>query len=198
MNVTKECVVANPTSAIIFLPGRGGEASDLMDLYSDMESLLVGITPNKKVWYPLPRGPNNQEKAVRGCQEMVLKLEEQIKSLSEWYEIALDKIALVGFSAGGVMAIQMAIHMPLAGVVSHSGAILEPENIPPCESQTPLFLTHNVDDEVFTYRDRFVPAHVALYEKGYSVKSSERRMGGHSIGDRHLFNAKEFLKGVLQ
>jgi predicted esterase len=189
----------NPTTAILFLPGKGGDVISLAFFYKEEQHrLLVGVTPNNYEWYPTPNGPHDQENAVRGCEDAIPFIFDEIVHIERQYGIPPEKIAIVGFSAGGVMAIQAAAHIKnrlLGAIVSHSGTILDPNRLPHCKNpEIPIFLTHNRDDSVFTWKERYLPARLVLQKKEYCVLTCEGKTGGHKITDYQLRRAKNFIR----
>lgn len=171
---------------VIFLPGRGGKAQTLLDHY-DMfaglqHSLFLGIDPEDE-WYPMPNGPDDQGQAVAGLESSVLRLKNFIEILQFTYKFSPEQTALVGFSAGAVMALQLALNFGenYAAVICHSGAILQPQNVRPNKKDTTFFLLHSQDDDCFFWDERYVPMKNALSQNGYNTLTVERRTGGHHV-----------------
>jgi predicted esterase len=171
---------------VIFFPGRGGKAQTLIDHY-DMfaglqHSLFLGIGPEDE-WYPMPNGANDQSKAVQGLEGSILRLKHFIDILKLTYNFVPEQTALVGFSAGAVMALQLALNFDenYAAVVCHSGAILQPQNVRTKTKDTTFFLLHSQDDDCFYWNERYVPMKNALSDNGYNTLKVERRSGGHHV-----------------
>lgn len=179
---------------IIALPGRGGHGETLAKIYDEVSKkndapfLVIGLTPRKFKWYPMPNGANDQKEAVNGMERARIAIEETVYRVCDKFGFGHDKIALVGFSAGAVMAIQVAIHSiePYAAVIGHSGAILEPDLLPVCSTPTPIILTHNKDDQCFSWEERYLPMKNALMDNGYKLRWVESKEGGHNIWDDSL------------
>lgn len=179
-------------SCLICLPGRGGNAMQMTRDYQDhlemlghRESAIVGMQP-KRIgggWYPAPNGPDDQDEAITGMAESVAVLDEAISKVEKEYGITRKEICLAGFSAGAVMAMQMAATSvePFGGVIVHSGAILDLENLPPAPTQTPILLCHYKDDSVFGWTERYEPMHEALVREGYNISTCINPIGGHKI-----------------
>lgn len=183
-----------PKSAILVLPGRGQHGFYLGDLWSKHAELhhtmIVCITPVGLQWYPLPIGPYDQDEAVSGLEHSRLEIERVLKRMKNEMCIAREKTALVGFSAGGVMALYTAMHSasPLAGVVCHGGAILEPYEVPKCKFlETPFVLTHAHDDNDFDWFERYLPMKSSLQKNSYNLKSFERYSGGHMVFESDIY-----------
>ena len=158
----------NPIGTVILLTGRGGKAETLVLKYKQFldKSRLIGIQPIFE-WYPMPNGANDQDEAVKGLAESIQKLKDHIDEIKNQYNLTYEEIALIGFSAGAVMAIQIAtvFNETFAFVVSHNGAILEPEEIKECSLKTPIMLIHSKNDDCFSWEERYLPMKEALLEK---------------------------------
>lgn len=179
---------------IVALPGRGGHGETLAKIYNDVSKkndapfLVIGLTPRKFKWYPMPNGASDQREAVNGIERARIAIEETVYRISDKFGFSHDNIALVGFSAGAVMAIQVAVHSiePYACVVGHSGAILDPPSLPYCHTPTPIILTHNQDDQCFSWEERYLPMKNALIDKRYKLRWIESKEGNHNIWDDSL------------
>ncbi len=181
-------------NVVVLLPGRGQPAMELFTRYSLSinfdDTQLAAIEP-KEEWYPAPRGSKNQTDAVEGLKSTVPKLN---KFISDNFES--KNVVLLGFSAGAVIAIQLAAQTNLySGVVVHNGAILEPENLSPC--QTPFLLLHSKDDDCFSWHERYLPMKKAFLEKGFKVNFIENELGGHSISAKDRAQASNWIASIF-
>lgn len=173
-------------SAIIVLPGRFQSGFDIAKAWSNTflsNTLIVLAIPKEREWYPMPISPLNQEEAVGGLEIAREKINEVILNISENFNISKNKIALIGFSAGGVMANYVAMHsnFELAGSVCHAGAIFEPESVPVCKyPDMPFVLTHSFNDDTFDWFERYLPMKKSLIENGYLVRNFEEN-NGHQV-----------------
>lgn len=193
--VVKE--VKDARSMVLLLPGRGQMPRDILSVYhahSNLQSIFIAIKPENE-WYPLPRGANDQTEAVFGISMLLPSFDRLIKKLESNYNLKRNKIALVGFSAGAVIAIQTAIHAdePFAAVVSHAGAILDPDSIPVAEHNTPYLLIHSKDDSCFSWDERYLPMKNALEKQGYNIECKEHEDNGHAVTAEDIEIASEFL-----
>jgi predicted esterase len=175
-----------PTSCILALPGRAQSGFEIARWYSltgMTKTLIVGITPMMLEWYPMPNGADDQADAVRGQTAAVRAIKNVLEIINERFGFDSEKVALVGWSAGAVMAIKAVttLQKNFAAVVSHGGAILEPHLLPKSGIQTPIHLLHNRDDETFNWPERFLPMKRSLKSRGYNVKTAERNEGGHGV-----------------
>jgi predicted esterase len=171
---------------IIGLPGRGMEGAMMAKFCSHMElknSMIVTLEPDGYEWYPAPNGANDQDQAVKGLGVAVNEINKRISKIQRAFHLRRQQIALIGYSAGAVMTLQLlaASKQPFAAVVCFAGAILEPGKMPAATNQTPVLLRHAYDDECFSWEERFMPMRDALLEKDYNLYVSEKSWGGHGI-----------------
>lgn len=193
-NVAKGCLLA--------LPGRN-IPGDAMESFCNCigldKSLLVVLEPDGLQWYPAPMGPTNQYSAVNAIKEVVSRLDVAVDKIERDWLIKRNKIGIVGFSAGAVVALQMVATSvsPFAGVVSLGGAVLEPDKLAPAPTKTPVLIQANKDDETFKWTERYEPMKAALMKQGYNLFLCERETGGHSVcpSDAKLVN--RFLREHL-
>lgn len=199
----------DPEYAVFCIPGRYQNGQEFARAYYShcdiRRSVFVGPTPEGLAWYPAPQSPTNQEKAVRGMARARRALEAMQKAVETRFGIGKERTILVGFSAGGVMAIDVAAHSddPYLGVVCHHGAILDPNRLPECKHpQMPILLTHNQDDDCFKWDERYIPMKRALVRKKYRLYVKERETGGHRVSELdiqqtlHLFKQLTITKSV--
>jgi len=189
---------------VITLPGRCGLGSTFAKGYANtfIKAMVIGLTPRKLKWYPLPNGANDQDAAVNGIEKSRRAIDKVVNKIENKFGFKRNKIALVGFSAGAVMAIQVAAFSknPFAAVVVHSGAILEPELLPACKHKgMPFILSHNKDDDCFSWIERYLPMKKALMKKNYRIlKTFERKTGNHCIWEQDIKHSALILNKTLE
>jgi len=191
-------------SCVLLLPGRGGTGPQIASYYDDISincsinTIVVSITPPAGGLYPPPGGPKNQENALKGIPKTIAAIEKVVKEIEAKYDLPKEKVFIGGFSAGAVVAIQTAVHSnkPFAGVISHCGAILDPESLPECQHpEMPFFLLHKQDDRVFSWEERYLPMRKALTDKKYNVTDRyEKSKGGHGIASDDMAEVSAFLQ----
>jgi predicted esterase len=199
----------------IFLSGRGGSVDDLMPKYTKGGFLTVpcvchAIAPT--AWYPAPHGPDNQQAAIEGMEKSLVELEEKIADIQkENGNIPNSMTAIIGFSAGAVMAIQLGLRSQqnagtpedgfgymrgvFAVIVSHSGAILDIPKIDESNGKSPVFLlTHSEMDSVFSWKQRYLPMEKFLKESGQNVRTMTSKVGGHYPSNKDIEEVKKYLR----
>jgi predicted esterase len=196
---------------LIILPGRGSPPEMILDYYTfwnqygnlhnphlNPHLIKIEINPLDE-WYPTPYGSNNQKEAVAGVASMLLSLDAQIKELQDLYKIKRNQVFIFGFSAGAVMALQLAMNSDekFGGVVAHSGAIFEPDKVNPCKNRTRIMLIHNRNDDCFTWDERYVPMKESLAKNNYNLFCYETMDGGHIIRSRDVATSTAFFQDVF-
>jgi predicted esterase len=193
----------NPTSCILILPGRDQTGIELAHAWARPylpETMIVTVTPVERQWYPQPYSSTDQANAVAGLAEARQIIEEVVDKIEKDYNIPRHRIALAGFSAGGVMGINVAAHSDkeFAAVVCHAGAILEPQALPLAKfPEMPIVLTHCKDDGVFDWDERFLPMVEALDREGYNYFTIESEYGGHSLNFDDISESAEIIAARL-
>jgi len=190
--------VESPTSCILALPGRAQYGRGLANWipFDRLDNtLVIGVTPEKLEWYPLPNGAEDQTRAIDGLAAARASIEEVVEDIEDNYDIPRNKIALFGYSAGAVMAIEVASKSvtDFAGAVIQSGAILEPSLLPFRRNNTPYLVVHGQNDSTFSWQERVTPMVKSFQEKGYNYKTAIRSNGGHGVFWEDIIVSMEFL-----
>lgn len=183
---------------LIALPGRGMPLESMWSIVERMElpdTLAVILEPTGLQWYPQPHGAYDQDDAVEGLKIAIAQLNKRITKIQRCFHLRRQQIALFGYSAGAVLAIQMAAlaKQPFAAVVSMAGAILEPDEMPVATNQTPILLRHAIDDDCFSWEERYLPMKNSLLDRGYNLYASEKNRGGHGINLEDVIISARFI-----
>lgn len=179
------------TSCILVLPGRDQTGVELAKQWCNVfldNTMIVLVTPKNKEWYPMPYSALDQEDAILGLESAKEVVNCVLNRINIEFGIPKLKIAVVGFSAGGVMANYVGINSDeeYAGFVSHSGAILEPSNVRKCRFKSmPFVLTHSKNDNVFSWDERYLPMKNSFIDNNYNLKNLES-LNRHSISDKEI------------
>lgn len=193
--VTKAILNEGSDRLVILLTGRYQSAENFLSYYSGIDANLVAVQPVTQEWYPLPNGIDNQYDAMIGIKQNLPYLHKIVKKIISTLEIPKNKTSIVGFSAGGVMALELLSHnkLPFHSVVIHAGAILRLEKFPQAKNNTPVLLLHKKDDECFEWNERFVPMLNCLQNKGYNVSTVISDEGQHNISQEDIMIAINFM-----
>lgn len=157
-----------PDSIVVLIHGYGANGEDLLALGSAWASLLPNtlfvapdgpdeseVNPNGNQWFGLGDWDPAQKlteiqiaRMVKDIQTLTPSFNRYLDELLKTYELPPEKLALVGFSQGAMVALHLALHRPqCAGVIAYSGAFLDD----PQETKIahpPVLLIHGQDDQL--------------------------------------------------
>jgi phospholipase/carboxylesterase len=191
---------------IIFLHGWGAEGSDLMELASAIaldfpQAMFVApdgpepcsANPVGRQWFALdvdqPTIDSGPSKAMPIVTGFIAEM------LAETH-IEPHQVYLIGFSQGAMMALHVAPRLKdrIGGVVSFSGALLDPHHLKDqIISRPKVLLVHGRDDEVVPFRAMSI-AETVLAENGVEVESFAQDGLGHGIDPAGFRRGVDFLK----
>ena len=199
---------SKPEAIVILLHGYGSNKDDLIGLVPHLQPALpktVFVSPNAPFsmdgmfgaggyqWFPL-RDLSKSE--VDSGVAMASKyLQEFIDRQLGTYDLKADKMALVGFSQGTMMAMHVGLRLPTApaAIVGYSGMLANPESLN-VEGKTkpPVLLVHGDADTVVPY-SALAAAEAALKAYGCSVEAVTCHGLGHGIDGEGLAEGRDFL-----
>lgn len=212
-------------SIVILLHGYGADGNDLIGLaphlsrslpdtafYSPNAPYPCEMSPFGRQWFSLAeydpeflrRAPETMSGALRamaeGARKNATHIHDFIDHLIETHGIAADRVALLGFSQGTMMALQTAPRRAeqLAGVIGFSGALLGDEALATeIKTRPPILLVHGTADPVVPIEASRI-ARDTLAENGFSVSLHERPGLQHGIDEDGIALAANFLDTVLK
>ncbi|MEX3854643.1 alpha/beta hydrolase [Paraburkholderia sp. BR10923] len=198
---------APATSLVVLMHGVGSNARDLMplaDIWS--EELpgtafvsLDGTDPfdggfGGRQWFSLRDvdGANREARVAAAYPALRRVLDAE---LAHW-QLSFDRLALVGFSQGSIMALHHVASSAegAAGVVAYSGRLASP--IVSSNRATPLTLVHGEDDEVIPVRELEFAAD-AFSAAGYPVDAYMLPDVGHTITADGVALGRDALERAL-
>jgi phospholipase/carboxylesterase len=221
--VTGPDPAAEPRASLIVLHGLGQKGSDFASLLRRMDLSALGpvrcVLPNAPMrsvrvedaeremhaWYdalapvghlnaPLPA----DEAGLRASERIVQALIDREEGLG----ILPERIVLMGFSQGAVLALQAGLRAPrrLGAVVALSGYLPLGARTLQAESSAanmrlPIFLAHGSQDEVIGI-DRARAARTSLQAMGHPVEWRSYPMG-HEVDDAELVDLAVWLSTHL-
>lgn len=195
---------------VVILHGWGADGANLIDIAELFAADLPDahfIAPNAPEpceanpygfqWFSLmDRNPLHLfAGAERAAKVLNGFLDEQLAELG----LTNDKLALVGFSQGTMLALHVALRRQpqIAGLVGFSGALIEGEaSMKEIKSRPPVTLIHGEQDDVVPFAS-LARAQGALKAAGINVETYPRPMLGHSIDMPGIGIAKAALKKVF-
>ncbi|MFN3279554.1 MAG: alpha/beta hydrolase [Paracoccus hibiscisoli] len=201
-------------SVVVFLHGYGADGTDLLGLSEPLAQHLPTTAfyapdapepcrnnPMGYQWFPIPWLDGSSEVDARiSMGQSVAALNEFLDTVLAAEALTADRMVLVGFSQGTMMALQVAPRRDdaVAGVVGFSGRLLSPETLATeARVHPPVLLIHGDQDEVVPFDDMAV-AGQALQGAGFTVYGHVMEGTGHGISPDGLSVALAFLKEHLR
>jgi phospholipase/carboxylesterase len=150
-----------PTSLVVLLHGYGANGDDLIALGDGWRRWLpeaVFVAPNAPEaipgmygglqWFPLTlRDPSEYWRGVMLAQPAVdAFIDEHLAR----YGLPADRLVLVGFSQGTMMALHVGLRRAAspAGIVGYSGLLAGPEHLTQIAVRPPILLIHGEADDL--------------------------------------------------
>ena len=201
-----------PTSAVVLLHGYGADGDDLIALGQAWRGHLpqtVFLAPNAPERLPHPHMPGLQwfnltmrdpSEYWRGVSQAGPLLDAYLDEMLAHYDLPPQRLALVGFSQGTMMALHVGLRRSdsPAAIVGYSGMIAGPEHLSTnLTVEPPVQLIHGVEDDVIP-ADALHITREALAAAGLSVEWHLLPGLGHGIDNTGLGLAGHFLAAHLQ
>jgi len=200
----------DPKSLVIFLHGYGSNGDDLIGLAPYWRAALphtLFVAPNAPQscpgapggyqWWPLTS--LTPEARAAGVRLPASALNAFIDAQLAHYGLTEDKLALVGFSQGTMVALHVGPRRSrrLAGILGYSGMLADPIALG-SERQTtpPVLLVHGEQDPVLPVA-ALHDAASGLKRLGFDVSTHVSAGLGHSIDEAGLRLGEAFLSNVL-
>ncbi|MES2607785.1 MAG: dienelactone hydrolase family protein [Pseudomonadota bacterium] len=205
--------VLSPVSGIIrkiviFLHGYGATGDDLIDIGAQWakhlpDTLFVSphapdvceMSPLGYQWFGLQDfNPLNIRQGMDSAAPIIT---HYIKNLMAEHKLEAKDIALVGFSQGSMLAMDMVFQISgLGGIVGYSGAFYPPALLDRPKDSPPILLVHGTADTVVPYA-ALLHAQTQLQLYGVKVTPQTCNGLGHSIDDLGLRVGREYLYKAL-
>jgi len=195
---------------VILLHGYGSNGEDLIGLapfWQDVVPHAAFVAPNAPQicegapdgyqWWPLHGGdPARRMAGVSTARPLVdAFIDEQLAH----YGLGDDKLVLVGFSQGTMVALHVGLRRTkqLAGIIGFSGVLADPETLDgEMTTRPPVLLVHGDADPMVSV-ENLPRAAEALKARGVEVTTHVSPGLGHSIDIDGIRLAAGFLKRVL-
>lgn len=181
---------------IILLHGLGADGSDLIALAPVFARALpyaAFVAPNAP--FPCDMAPFGHQWfsfQVKTPADVLAGIENTAPMLNAFIDKQLaahglgeERLALVGFSQGSMMALHVALRRAraCAAVVAYSGALIGPERLPTeIKSRPPVLLVHGEADDVVPF-PAMAAAEEALRANGVAVRSQGLPGVSHGIDE---------------
>ena len=194
---------------VILLHGYGSNGDDLIGLAPYWRSALpdtVFLAPNApqpfpdapggRQWWPLTNF--SPEARAAGVRQAAPVLNAYIDRQLATYGLADDRLALVGFSQGTMLALHVGPRRErqLAGIVGYSGMLADPGSLAAEMKSTPPVLLVHGDADPMVPVAALHQAKATLEPLGFDVTTHDSRGLGHSIDEAGLRLGEQFLSRV--
>jgi len=200
-----------PSALVVLLHGYGANGDDLIALGDAWRRSLpdfVFVAPNAPEmipgmhgglqWFPLTlRDPSEYWRGVTAAQPA---LDRFLDSELSRYRLRPERLVLVGFSQGTMMALHADLRraVPVAAIVGYSGIFVLPEKAKPeavageIKSKPPVLLIHGAQDDLIPAQALFQSAQ-ALAALEVPVEWHLSEGIGHGIDQEGLRHGGTFL-----
>lgn len=185
---------------VVFLHGLGSNGDDLIELAPYFAQALpdavffapdapepCDMAPFGRQWFSLR--DQSPQAMLAGVESGATVLNAFLDAKLAELGLSDDKMMLVGFSQGTMLALHVALRRPAApaAVVGYSGLVVAPERLleDKIAARPPILLVHGEDDEVVPHS--FLLFAQEIFEKlGLPVLALSRPGLGHSIDEEGL------------
>lgn len=199
-------------SLVVLLHGYGANGEDIIALADAWMGMMPNVAfvapdapeslpeadPNARQWFSLTfRDPHE---LWNGVQAAGPALDQFLDSELQRYSLQPNRLALVGFSQGTMMALHVGLRRPeaLAAIVGFSGLIAGAEHLAhDIASRPPIQLIHGAYDELIPL-DALHITREALAAAGARVEWHIRPELGHGIDPEGFRLAGSFLGDSLR
>jgi phospholipase/carboxylesterase len=198
------------SSLVVLLHGYGANGDDLIALGEAWRPQLpeaAFVAPNAPQtipgmygglqWFDLTlRDPSEYWRGVTTARPV---LDGFLDAELARYRLAGDRLVLVGFSQGSMLALHVGLRRNAApaGIVAYSGLLAGPEHLAEATSQPPLLLIHGEIDELIPVQALHL-AREALAGRGMRVEWHVRPGLGHGIDPQAQWMAGHFIGRALR
>lgn len=215
---------AEAKQIVIFLHGYGADGNDLIGLapmfaqglpeaqfYAPHAPEQCEMSPFGRQWFSLASyDPNFMRRdpatmgaiykaMLDGARQAAPILNAFIDERLEEHALTPDKLALVGFSQGTMMALHVALRRaePCAALVGYSGALVGRDVLAEeIKSRMPIQLIHGVDDPVVPF-EAMGAAEQGLKAVGIDAETMARPGLQHGIDPEGMVRGIEFLRDAF-
>jgi phospholipase/carboxylesterase len=195
---------------VVLLHGYGANGDDLIALGDGWRGSLPDaafVAPNAPhaipglhgglQWFPLTlRDPSEYWRGVTAAQPA---LDRFLDAELARYRLTADRLVLVGFSQGTMMALHVGLRRATApaGIVAYSGLLAGPDHLAETTVRPPVLLVHGEADELIP-AEALHMAREALAAAGVPVEWHVRPGLGHGIDPEAQGMAGHFIVQVLR
>jgi phospholipase/carboxylesterase len=189
------------TSLVVLVHGYGADGNDLISLAQHWREMLPGTAfvsphapervpgaPSGFQWFGLTR--RDAQEWSQGVKTAGPGLAEFVGVEAARLGLGLERVALVGFSQGTMLSLEVGLNHPVAAIVGFSGLLAAPP--PEGFAAPPILLAHGTADPVIPVSATLAAASV-LGTAGARVQWHLAEGVGHGIDPAGLEIAGQFM-----
>ncbi|RXF73755.1 alpha/beta hydrolase [Hansschlegelia zhihuaiae] len=190
----------------VFLHGYGADGNDLIAIGAEWRKAMPDVafvsphaperciaSPSGRQWFPLTfRDPDERRRGVISARPA---LDAFLDAELARHQLPADRLVLVGFSQGAMMALHVGLRRPVApaAILGFSGMLVSPEALKDeAKSKPPILLVHGERDDVipvdalFAAMDGLGAAEIPVEWHlspglGHGIDGEGLRQGGHFL-----------------
>ena len=191
----------DPQQLVILLHGRGANGADLINPAPILAKTLphaAFVSPDAPQrcyeapygyeWFRVPGPDRDPDKVEAGVRSVAPVLDAFIDGELAAHGLSDDRLALLGFSQGCMMALHVGLRRPnaCAAILGYSGRLCAADSLSrEIASRPPVLLCHGTDDWVVPFESQKLAA-TAIEAAGVSVTTLERPGLGHRLDRRGI------------
>lgn len=196
---------------VVFLHGYGADGNDLIAIGAEWRRAMPDVafvsphapercmaSPTGRQWFPLTfRDPDERRRGVIAARPA---LDAFLDSELARHKLTPDRLALVGFSQGTMMALHVGLRRaaPPAAILGFSGMLVSPEVLKSeATTRPPILLVHGERDDVIPV-DALFAACDGLAAAEIPVEWHLSPGLGHGIDGEGLRQGAAFLASALK
>ena len=186
---------------IVLMHGAGADERDMIGLWKQLPPQFVVVSPRGPFggnggWRWYRKGPTQEADIAASRKVLDLVIDSAIKR----FDADPAEIFVGGFSQGGVMTYEVALHEPgrFRGAVVLSGLLFSSAlaGDPPGAQATPFFVAHGIEDKVIAYPTA-VTARDTLEKRGVAVTFQPYAGMAHATSDAEMAAVSGWLEKRL-
>lgn len=202
---------STPSALVVLIHGYGSNGHDLISIGAMIQPLLpeaaffaphapsqiAGMAAAHQ-WWPIETFSAVERTA--GAASAAPALDAFIAAKLESAGLASDRLLLIGFSQGAMLALHIGLRRPaaIAGIVAISGMLVAPERLESeLRSRPPVLLVNGTRDDVVPFASMALAAN-ALASAGVPVETHGSVGVDHSVGPDGLDAVTAFACRVLK
>ncbi len=191
-----------PRQLVVFLHGYGADGNDLIAIGQQWRTLLpdalfvaphapqICVASAGRQWFALDL--RSEEELWRGVNQAAPPLDAFLAAELARHGLGPERLALIGFSQGAMLALHIGLRRRVAAIVSYSGMLAGPGHLARAANTpgSPILLVHGD-------RDDLIPAEALFVSAEELAKAGIACQWHLSVGIGHGIDAGGLMHGGL-